>query len=105
MTDVPQISPDGREIWDWGVRLSEHIHRMDRIRVLKADINRIKRECGSCEYWMTRACPKEKHDNQRGVSRGPSMGALICDKFIMKGSSAETMSRWEDELKTLEAMP
>jgi hypothetical protein len=40
--------------------------------------------CGSCDHWAkSRECPKEH--NVKGISRGPSMNGMPCEKF--KGTS------------------
>lgn len=86
MTDLPvplpaAVSPDGREIWDWAGRFSEHVHRQDRIRRLSADIAQIGRRCGDCDLWMkSRDCPREHNVN--GRNHGPSCADPICFKFV-----------------------
>ena len=56
MRGLPQlpreVSPDGREIWDWAAKLSDAVHRADRARNLRADIAGIQRKCGSGTRWM-----------------------------------------------------
>ena len=103
MRGLPQlpreVSPDGREIWDWAAKLSDAVHRADRARNLRADIAGIQRKCGSCTMWMTRTCPKERNVN--GRSQGPSMNAPICGRFTMKASSAELLEKWRTELAAL----
>lgn len=109
MSDIPklpeQISPDGREIWDWAGKLSEHVHRLDEIRRLTADINRIQLECGSCEKWMTKSCPKEKLDSRTGRKSGPSGGTYKCNEFVMNSWATELMQKWQRELNELRSKP
>jgi hypothetical protein len=42
-----------------------------------------RRECGNCDFWMkSRECPREHNVN--GFSRGPSMSAPACSKYLVK---------------------
>lgn len=88
-----EISNDGREIWDWAVKLSEHIHRRAKMSVLRTQISRIGTQCGYCAKWMCNTCPRETHVH--GRRRGPSMNAYKCNQFIESQRSAE----WRDELQ------
>lgn len=75
------MSSDGREIWDWAGRFSEHVHRVNRIAELTRDIARVGTRCGDCDKWMkSRECPREHNAN--GKTRGPSMDGLTCVKFV-----------------------
>jgi hypothetical protein len=82
------ISPDGREVWDWASRLSDATQKAHEIRELQSKIRRMQNECGSCSLWMTSSCPREVHDNRRGRSSGPSCSAIKCSNFIMDSSHA-----------------
>lgn len=74
------ISSDGREIWDWAARFSDHVHRLDEMRRLREQIFQIGRGCGDCSKWMKRSdCPREHNVN--GQTRGPSMSAPVCREF------------------------
>ena len=76
-----QVSPSGRELWDWATRFSDHIHRRDEIARLTREIAQIGRTCGDCYSWMkSRECPREK--NVGGISRGPSCKEPICKQFV-----------------------
>lgn len=94
-----EISPDGREIWDWAARFSEATHRAARISELTTDIVNIAGRCGSCRMWMTRQCPKER--NVSGRNHGPSMNAPKCPRFEMKASSEELRRQWIAEREAL----
>lgn len=95
---LPQdISPDGREIWGWAARLSDHVNRLDKMRQLAADIAKVR--CGDCRLWMMKACPREHNVN--GYNRGPSMEGIICGKFVEDPSSAALRQRRRDELAEL----
>lgn len=87
MTSIPPlpiaISPDGREIWDWAARLAAQAHRADEVRRITHQIKNAETQCGSCTHWMTRQCPREKHNNQTGRNTGPSSQSPKCDKFSM----------------------
>lgn len=78
-----EISPDGREVWDWAARLSEHTQRLQRRREVWAAIVEGESTCGSCRKWMTGACPRERQDNRLGHKVGPSCKASKCDQFDM----------------------
>lgn len=96
---LPQhVSNDGREIWDWAARISQRTSLLQHQRELTDDIFRIGRECGSCRFWMTDACPREVQDNRIGRKRGPSMGAPICQKFAISDSNARLKAKWEADL-------
>lgn len=94
------VSSDGREIWDWAAKLAEATQRAQKIRELRSDITRRPHECGSCQKWMTRSCPKEH--NVGGRTRGPSMKALICGQYIMKDHDAKRLDELRAELAALE---
>lgn len=100
MPPLPRnVSPDGREIWDWAAKLSEATQRAQKIRELRADILRRPRECGSCQKWMTRSCPKEH--NAGGRTRGPSMKAPICGQHILKDHDAKRLDELRAQLAEL----
>jgi hypothetical protein len=96
-----QISPDGREVWDWADRLSEYTQRLHRRRELAARIRAAETECGSCIKWMTRSCPRERHDNQRGRSVGPSSRDLKCQEFAMSASHEKHLAAAREEYAAL----
>ena len=102
---VPQIpkyvSPDGEELWDWAGKFSQHVHLLDRRRVLHDDLRKLKMECGSCSYWMTSDCPREQ-SSMTGYNQGPSIAAPICQKFVMARSSVLLQEKWEVELASVE---
>lgn len=97
-----EISGDGREIWDWAAKLSEHTYRMDRMRKLSADIRVIGTRCGDCDNWMKSSqCPQERNEN--GRQRGPSMNGLKCIQFVETHQATARRETLKDELKTVEA--
>lgn len=101
MPPLPRnVSPDGREIWDWAAKLSEARQRVQKIRELRSEIARRPRECGSCQKWMTHSCPKEH--NVGGRPRGPSMKAPICGQHILKDYDAKRLDELRAELAALE---
>lgn len=61
--------------------------------------------CGECYWWMkSRDCPREH--NVKGMSRGPTCDAAVCDKFKAKDeeTAARVAERWKpaaDYLKSL----
>lgn len=97
MNDLPplpsDVSRDGREIWDWAARLSEHTQRMHRLRELNRKIAATGTCCGDCDHWMkSRVCPRERNVN--GFSKGPSCEAPICRSFKLSKSAAQFRDRW-----------
>lgn len=83
---IPQsISPNGAEIWDWASKFSDWTQRRSEIGRLEREVRELRGQCGSCQSWMTRVCPKERNIN--GYNRGPSMNAPKCGKFTMKSSA------------------
>lgn len=74
-------------IWDWAGKMSEAIHKEDEIRTLSRQVAR--HECGDCSLWMTRSCPRERHDNKSGMGRGPSMSGSPCSAYAEKPHVAE----------------
>ena len=105
MTTVPklptEISPDGREIWDWAAKLSAQVHRADEIKRLTQQIKNAETQCGSCTHWMTRQCPREQHSNKTGRSTGPSSQSLKCEKFAMPQWQAKELDAAKAELLSL----
>ena len=105
MSDTPprlpqQVSPDGREIWDWAARLGQWRQREVRIAELRAEIARRARECGSCRFWMCgRDCPREGHAN--GRPKGPSMKAPICGKYEMQSHDVKLQAERQAELDAM----
>jgi hypothetical protein len=56
-----------------------------------------KRECGSCQLWMTSKCPQERNVNGRKV--GPSMSGYPCSQFARTASAIRTQrGRIEDAI-------
>ena len=103
MDNSPQlpthVSPDGCEIWDWAAKLSEHTHRQDKIRQLKAEITKPLR-CGDCYWWMkSRDCPREV--NVGGRNRGPSMNDRPCGKMQETSQSIALRESRKIELEKL----
>lgn len=75
------ISPDGREVWDWAARLSAYTHRQDELRRLTKEISQIGTKCGDCYNWMKSSlCPRETRNNA-GRRVGPSMNEFVCSNF------------------------
>lgn len=92
-----EISPDGREIWDWAAQLSARRHLVTKARELAEDI-RYTTRCGSCRLWMTKGCPREVHDNRRGRSVGPSMKAAVCASYDEKPTETARRAELQQEL-------
>jgi hypothetical protein len=98
------ISPDGREIWQWAEDLAGHCARADKIRTLKQRTAKIGTRCGDCANWMTKSCPKERPGTGKrsGYSVGPSCNDSICSKFALKDWSRALRAELQDALKKLE---
>lgn len=91
------ISPNGEEIWAWGRQLSEWSQQQAKIRQLRIDVARV--DCGGCNLWMTRQCPRERNVN--GRNHGPSMYSPICPKYAEKSSTAKLRDERKAELAAL----
>lgn len=105
MNGIPQfpanISPNGKEIWDWAAQLGDEMQRRDAIADLTKRIANLGRFCGDCEKWMkTSQCPRER--NVGGYSRGPSMSAPKCGQFVEKTSTTEFREQLKSELAELQ---
>ena len=107
MSGIPSlptnVSPDGREIWDWAAKLSAEVHRRDETRRLAIQIRNSETLCGNCADWMTRACPRESHSNTTGRSTGPSSLSLKCQQFRMTGYRARELEAAKQKLAALQA--
>lgn len=97
-----RISNDGQEIWDWAAKLGGWAERQQQKRDLRQKIVNMQNECGSCRHWMTRACPREKHNNQTGRSVGPSSRAMKCAEFSMNASDAAQLAKAQAKLEALQ---
>ncbi|KAA9173024.1 hypothetical protein F3K36_16395 [Delftia sp. BR1] len=104
MSMPTEISPDGREIWDWAGRLSDRVHRTHEARQLRERISAMESECGSCSRWMTNSCPKEVHDNRKGRKVGPSSRAMKCQQFEMSSLTAGELEKAKAKLAQVEAL-
>ena len=96
-----EISPDGREVWDWAARFSDRAHTLDEIARLGKQAHNARNTCGSCTAWMTDACPRERHDNRTGRKQGPSSMAIKCDRFSMSASDAAGAAQAEEKIAAL----
>lgn len=109
MSKIPslprEVSADGREIWDWAAKLSAEVQRRDDIRKLSIQIRNAETQCGSCESWMTRSCPREVHSNRTGRSVGPSSQSIKCDKFRMTYYSARELETAKAKLIAMSQSP
>ena len=105
MTAVPplptEISPDGREVWDWAARLSAQAQKADEVKRLTKQIQNAETQCGSCAHWMTRQCSREQHNNKTGRNTGPSSQSLKCEKFAMPPRQAKELEAAKAKLSKL----
>lgn len=94
------VSSDGREIWDWAAKLSEHTQRLHQMRLLRQDIAEIGQGCGCCDKWMkSRECPRERNVN--GRNHGPSMKGRVCSQYVEKPSSTARREELKAKLAQL----
>jgi hypothetical protein len=105
MSTAPQlpkeISSDGREVFDWADRMSDHVQKLQRRRDVWGAILEGTTTCGSCVKWMTDACPREVQDNRRGHKVGPSCKAVKCNEFAMSSYDEKRIQGLRDEYATL----
>jgi hypothetical protein len=99
-----EVSPDGREIWDWAGKMSEHIQRLARIKELREAIRKCGKECGDCDKWMKSSeCPRERPGTGKrsGYSVGPSCGAPVCAEYVEKPWTTQRRAELTRELESL----
>jgi hypothetical protein len=93
-----QMSSDGHEVWDWCGKMSEHIHRQDRIKNLRARIIKIGTVCGDCSKWMKSSeCPQER-STMSGYNKGPSCEGRKCEAFVEAARSTNHRATLTAEL-------
>ena len=105
MAEIPtlprEISPNGKEVWDWASRLSDSAQRAHEIVTLRRKIRNMENQCGSCAHWMTSSCPREMHSNKTGRSTGPSSQALKCSTFAMTLLGGKELAQAKANLEQL----
>lgn len=98
-----EISGDGREVFEWASKFSDHVHLLDEIRRTRTQISNCETQCGSCSKWMTPSCPREVHSNKTGRWAGPSSLTIKCDQFAMSAGTAKMNESAKAKLAELEA--
>jgi hypothetical protein len=93
---------DINEVWGWAERIGDQMQRKHRIRELRQAIIDGENQCGGCDKWMTKSCPREVQDNRRGHSVGPSAKSIKCNEFVMKRWDADRIAGLKAELAQLE---
>lgn len=96
-----EISPDGREVWDFAERLSGRVHTLDEIARLEKQVHNARNTCGSCTAWMTNGCPRENRDKRTGRKQGPSAMAIKCDRFSISASYAASAAKAEEKIAAM----
>ena len=97
--DLPtHISPNGEEIWDWVVDLANYTSLLDECRTLNKEIRNARNKCGSCRFWMTNGCPKEKR-SKTGRPTGPSCQEFKCGTFSITKIAEQFMAQKQERLK------
>lgn len=91
----------GVEVLDWAARFSDRVHLADELQHAKLQLHNTLNTCGSCSSWMTRKCPREKHDNCTGRSAGPSCAAIKCSEFVMSTLNTKTVALAEAKIAEL----
>lgn len=61
-------------------------HKQHEINKLMDTIHEVSTRCGSCVYWMTRQCPREKQHHV-------SYKEIACDRFRMGPLSKEFIEK------------
>jgi hypothetical protein len=97
-----EISPDGREVWDWAANLSDRVALVARHKEIRAAILDAESTCGSCSLWMTSACPREVHDNRKGHKVGPSCKSPKCAGHVMQSWDVQRIEGLKTELSQIE---
>jgi hypothetical protein len=97
------MSSDGREVWDWADRLSDHVQRVDEYRRLSQQIRNAETQCGGCSKWMTGSCPRERHDNKKGHKVGPSSLSPKCQEFTLTARDQAALAASKEKLMELGA--
>lgn len=103
------MSDDLRVQFDRMIDGANRLSRLEAIHRMKVEADHTdRRECGNCEHWLkSRECPREHNVN--GMSRGPSMSAPACSKFVLKPWVAELkqkrLAEIELALSELEHLP
>lgn len=88
-------------IFDWGHRMSEAIHREDRIRKLSAQIRKVR--CGDCDKWLKSSeCPSERYIGNTGRRTGPSCEGMTCKEFVETRSSIDLRAKRVAECSALQ---
>lgn len=104
MSMPTEISPDGREVWEWAGRLSDRVHRIHEARQLREQIRAIESQCGSCSKWMKSACPREVQDNIKGHKVGPSSRDLKCQQFEVSHLDLKLLESTRAKLAAVDAL-
>ena len=81
-------------VFDAFGKFSEHVHKLDKIRRIAAQIRDVKSEtCGNCNHWIkTRECPRERRGEK------PSMNDPGCDEFTYCSNSKMLIKKFESDL-------
>lgn len=87
----------------WAARFSRVVHLQDEARQIRRKLGLSDKQCGGCQKWMTRACPREVHDNRKGRSVGPSMKDFVCPQFVMDTFTARHADEMKARLSEVEA--
>lgn len=90
-------------IFDAAMHASRLAGLADERRRLRRAIIEAQIACGSCRLWMTRRCPREVRDAQRGRWRGPHMNALKCGRFVMNDATVGWVREWQESITRIDA--
>lgn len=90
-------------VFAWADKFSDQVHTLDELSKVRKQLHTAQTTCGGCNFWMTRSCPREVHDNKRGTYSGPSSMAIKCDKFSMSASTAKSIQVGEGKIAELVA--
>lgn len=91
---------EATELWDSLTSFAGLMSLKANLKDKLEQIASIKRkECGHCNHWMTKQCPREY--NQKGYQRGPSCSEYDCDMFSRKDYVIKLENKYQKECEEI----